>query len=111
MDVLIIGAGVSGLTSGVQLLEHGHRVIIWAKAIPGSNPTGEPPAVTSEVAAAVWYPYKAYPQDRVNYWGAVTYDMLQQLSALGSSSEHGIVMSEVLEVFPIRQPIPGGFRQ
>ncbi len=31
MDILVIGCGVSGLTSGLRLLEAGHSVTIWAK--------------------------------------------------------------------------------
>src|SRR5262249_38063986 len=51
MDILVIGCGVSGLTCGVRLLEAGHRVTIWARDLP--------PNTTSNVAAAVWEPYRA----------------------------------------------------
>jgi D-amino-acid oxidase len=63
MDILVIGCGVSGLTSGLRLLEAGHSVTIWAKELP--------PHTTSNIAAAIWFPYKAYPVDRVTGWGRV----------------------------------------
>jgi|SRR5579871_764853 D-amino-acid oxidase len=104
MDILVIGCGVSGLTTGIRLLEAGHRVTIWARDMPGSRPLPQPPAVTSEVAAAVWYPYKAYPQERVNAWGAAAYRVFRELAAQGSPEEHGVVMREVVEALP--QPAP-----
>jgi D-amino-acid oxidase len=101
MDILVIGCGVSGLTTGIRLLEKGHQVMIWTREVPGSlRFPNQPPAITSEVAAAVWYPYKAYPQDRVNAWGATTYTVFADLAAKEPSEMHGVVMSEVLEVFP-----------
>lgn len=73
MDVLVIGCGVSGLTTGLDLLEAGHRVTIWARDLP--------PNTTSNIAAAVWYPYKAYSVNRVTAWGAAAYQKFQALSA------------------------------
>ena len=32
------------------------------------------------VAAALWYPYRALPQDRVTAWGATTYAALAELA-------------------------------
>jgi D-amino-acid oxidase len=58
------------------------------------------------VAAAVWYPYKAYPQDKVNAWGASTYAIFRDLAAADSPLDHGIVMSEILEVLPEQTPDP-----
>src|SRR5215831_3777894 len=100
MDILVIGRGVSGLTTGIRLLENGHQVTIWTREVPGSLRFDQSPAVTSEVAAAVWYPYKAYPQDRVNAWGAITYAVFADLAAKEPPEVHGVVMSEVLEAFP-----------
>jgi D-amino-acid oxidase len=95
MEVLIIGAGVSGLTTGLALLRGGHQVRIWAAALP--------PATTSNVAAAVWYPYKAYPVERVTAWGAQTY---REFVAMAANPEAGVRMSDVLEMLPTATPDP-----
>ena len=107
MDILLIGCGVSGLSTGIRLLEAGYSVTIWAKALPGNTmEPGPSPAVTSEVAAAVWYPYKAYPQDKVNAWGATAYAAFREIASAGSPLEHGVMMSEILEVLPEPAPDP-----
>jgi D-amino-acid oxidase len=93
MDVLIIGSGVSGLSTGIRLLEAGHRVRILAR-----DPAL---ATTSSVAAAVWYPYKAYPEELVLGWSAATYLELERLSA---RPETGIMRRAGIELF--REPAP-----
>ena len=55
--VTVVGAGVVGLTCAVRLLEDGHRVDVLARDLPLET--------TSAVAAAVWYPYLAFPRERV----------------------------------------------
>src|SRR5258706_5926343 len=97
MEILVLGAGVSGLTTGLRLLEEGHSVRVWAKALP--------PATTSNVAAAVWYPYKAYPEDKVAVWGAVAYQAFERLAHMAGS---GVLLSEVLELLPSAIPHPWG---
>ncbi len=90
MDILIVGCGVSGLTTGVRLLEAGHRVAIVARELP--------PHTTSNAAAAIWEPFEAYPADRVAAWGAVAY---RQFLALASEPRAGIIVADdVLEVLP-----------
>src|SRR5258707_2935427 len=95
MEILVLGAGVSGLTTGLRLLEEGHSVRVWAKALP--------PATTSNVAAAVWYPYKAYPEDKVAVWGAVAYQAFERLAGVAGS---GVLLSEVLELLPSARSDP-----
>ena len=56
----MVGAGVTGLTCAVRLAQAGHRVDVLARDFPLET--------TSVVAAALWYPYKALPQDRVTAW-------------------------------------------
>lgn len=70
--VIVVGAGVVGLTCAVRLLEAGHRVDVVARDLPLET--------TSAVAAALWYPYRAAPHDRVTAWAATTYDVLAGLA-------------------------------
>src|SRR5258705_6283266 len=95
MEILVLGAGVSGLTTGLRLLEEGHSVRVWAKALP--------PATTSNVAAAVWYPYKAYPEDKVAVWGAVAYQAFERLAGVAGS---GVLLSEAVELLPSAKADP-----
>ena len=43
-NILVLGAGVSGLSCGILLLKEGYDVHIWAKDLP--------PNTTSDIAAA-----------------------------------------------------------
>ncbi len=89
MDILVIGCGVSGLTSGLRLLEAGYSVTIWAKELP--------PHTTSNIAAAIWFPYKAYPVDRVTGWGKIAFETFKSLQGVEGS---GIFMANVFEFKP-----------
>ena len=82
MEIVIIGCGVIGLTSGIVLQEAGYRVRIITRDLPEQT--------TSSVAAAIWYPYKAYPVERVLAWGRhsfQTYQSLLQIPEAGISLE------------------------
>jgi hypothetical protein len=70
--VVVVGAGVVGLTCAVRLAEAGHEAHVLARDLP--------PETTSAVAAALWYPYRALPQDRVTAWSARTYQVLTELA-------------------------------
>ncbi len=89
MDSIVIGCGVSGLTCGIRLLEAGRSVQIWARALP--------PNTTSNVAAAVWYPYKAYPEELVGRWAAAAY---AEFTRLAEQPGAGVAMREGSEIFP-----------
>jgi D-amino-acid oxidase len=91
MHVLVLGAGISGLSSAVRLFEAGHTVEIWARDRPRET--------TSAVAAAIWYPYRAAPADKVSRWGAVTFHELVRLAA---NPETGVTLREGFELF--REP-------
>ena len=93
MRVAVVGAGISGLTAALRLSEAGHAVQVVA---------AEPPArTTSAVAAALWYPYRALPQDDVTRWAAVSFRVLQSLAGDPSS---GVRMRTGREL--LRQPAP-----
>lgn len=94
--VIVVGAGVVGLTCAVRLLEAGHRVDVFARDLPLES--------TSAVAAALWYPYRALPQDRVTSWSATTYAVLDAIA--DTDPESGVRMLEGTEVFTRRQGEP-----
>jgi D-amino-acid oxidase len=70
--VIVVGAGVVGLSCAVRLLEGGHRVDVVARDLPLET--------TSAVAAALWYPYRAHPVDRVTAWSRAGYAAFEALS-------------------------------
>jgi D-amino-acid oxidase len=70
--VTVVGAGVVGLTCALLLAEAGHRVRMVARERLVDT--------TSAVAAAVWYPYRAFPLDRVLGWSRVGYDTFAALA-------------------------------
>jgi D-amino-acid oxidase len=88
MDVLLIGCGVSGLSSGVRLLEAGHRVRAWAHQFPQET--------TSAIAAALWAPYEVAPLERVLPWAERT---LREFLKLAEVPGTGVVVRDGLELF------------
>jgi len=95
MQVLVLGAGVIGLTTAIHLRRQGHEVALWAKAIS--------PGTTSDVAAAFWYPYAAYPADAVARWAKQSYGVFAELS---ETAETGIVATSINKYFkgPVEEP-------
>ncbi|OLE21418.1 MAG: amino acid oxidase [Catenulispora sp. 13_1_20CM_3_70_7] len=92
IDALVIGAGVSGLTTAICLAEAGMRVRIW---------TAEPPQATTSVAAgAMWGPYLVEPIDRVRLWSARTLEVLRQLA---EDPETGVHLTSGVEAS--RRPV------
>jgi D-amino-acid oxidase len=59
-EAAVIGAGVIGLTTAVQLAESGWNVQVLAKELPADT--------TSAAAGAMWGPYLVEPRDRVHAW-------------------------------------------
>lgn len=99
--VIVVGAGVVGLTCAVRLLEAGHRVDVVGRDLPLET--------TSAVAAAIWYPYRALPQDRVTAWSRTSYAVFGALGApeeYGGSPASGVRLLEGTEVFAERHAEP-----
>jgi D-amino-acid oxidase len=70
--VVVVGAGVVGLTCALRLAEAGYRVRVVARERLG--------ATTSSAAAAMWFPYRAYPFERVLGWAQASYQEFVRLA-------------------------------
>jgi len=95
-NVAIIGAGVSGLTCGVVLAEHGYRTAIFAKDIGQQT--------TSSVAGAVWFPYHVEPAERVIPLALETYQVLLDLARFPESGVSIIESRQFLRIGEIEIP-------
>ncbi|HTT50632.1 MAG TPA: FAD-dependent oxidoreductase [Streptosporangiaceae bacterium] len=84
-DVLVIGAGVTGLTTAICLAEAGLQVQIMAAELPGRT--------TSAVAGAIWGPHLVEDSDRVTRWCADTLSVLTGLSGAGVRLASGMMAS------------------
>ncbi|MFY1691608.1 FAD-dependent oxidoreductase [Plantactinospora sp. WMMB782] len=67
-DVVVVGAGVVGLTSAVRLAEAGARVTVLT--------ADDPVDTVSRIAAAVWYPTRTSADPRVLGWARRTFEVL-----------------------------------
>jgi D-amino-acid oxidase len=93
--VIVIGAGVVGLSCALRLQQAGHQVDVVARDLPLET--------TSAVAAAIWYPYRAFPVERVTGWSATSYVEYERLS---KDPDSGVRMVEGTEVHRSRMPDP-----
>lgn len=85
----MVGGGVSGLSTGIRMLESGFEVELRARE-PGLS-------ATSGVAAAVWYPYKVGPIEAAAAWSRSSYDVFRDIAADPAS---GVLLRSALELLP-----------
>jgi D-amino-acid oxidase len=92
---LVIGAGVSGLSCAIRLAELGWHVRVLAREVS--------PHTTSDVPAAIWYPYQVGPRERAVRWGI---DSLAVFTSLCADESSGVRMTEYLEAHrtPVARP-------
>ncbi|MCY7373729.1 MAG: FAD-binding oxidoreductase [Spirochaetaceae bacterium] len=90
MRVIVVGAGVVGLTCAVRLAEAGHDTAVLARDLP--------PETTSAVAAALWYPYRAAPREAVTRWSRTAYDEFSRLAT--QCPEAGVRVVPGVELLP-----------
>jgi D-amino-acid oxidase len=95
VKAIVVGAGVVGLTTAVRLREAGIDASVVAR--------DEPLDTTSAVAAALWYPYRALPAERVTAWSAQSYSALASLAEVPGS---GVRMLEGTERLAPDAPDP-----
>ena len=99
-DVLVVGAGVIGLTTAVCLAESGARVLIRAATPPDQT--------TSSVAGAIWGPHLVEESARVDRWGRETLAVLRELAADPAAAIHTLSGVEGARGVPHRAGLPEG---
>jgi len=67
-EAIVVGGGVAGLSTAVRLLEAGFKARIVTRE--------RTPNTTSDIAAAVWYPFRCGPQDRALLWSRRTFRLV-----------------------------------
>lgn len=82
--ILVVGAGVSGLSSAILLSDAGYEVTIWTKDLT--------PETTSSKAAAFWYPYLCNPRDKAITWSKDTYQYLEKYALEDETSGTRYIM-------------------
>jgi len=95
LDVLVVGAGVSGLTTAVCLAEAGLDVAIRADRPPEET--------TSSVAGAIWGPHLCERSERVTRWSRETLAVLTGLAGDAASGVHlasGVEATRTPSEFP-----------
>lgn len=72
-DVLVIGSGVSGLTTALCLAQAGHVVRVRTAAPPEET--------TSRAAGAIWGSTFAGPADKVGHWASASLEAFRELAS------------------------------
>ncbi|HEX2657021.1 MAG TPA: FAD-dependent oxidoreductase [Polyangia bacterium] len=80
-DVVVVGAGIVGLTCAARLQQAGARVAVVT--------ADEPAQTVSAIAAAVWYPSHVVSDQRLLGWARATFD---ELAAQADRGIPGVVM-------------------
>ncbi|TCN38259.1 D-amino-acid oxidase [Kribbella orskensis] len=94
MRVIVVGAGVIGLSCAVRLAESGYDVAVFARDLPLET--------TSAVAAAIWYPFLSAPEDRVAAWSRASYEEFSKLA----ESEPSVRLRQGREYLVDPRPTP-----
>jgi len=102
--VVVVGAGVAGLTTAVVLAEAGASVHVIAEQVPGA---------TSLAAGAMWGPYLVEPKGKVDEWGQRSLEIFRELAedlTSGVRLTSGIEASRTAETPPDWATALPGFR-
>lgn len=86
-NITIIGAGISGMSTAFLLVQKNHRITIYAKAFS--------PNITSNRAAAFWFPYHIRNDRRGIRWCQTSYEYYKKLA---EQEETGISMRQLIKV-------------
>ena len=90
MNIAVVGAGISGLSSAYTLARHGHQVTVMAKDFY--------PSIVSNKAAAFWFPYNIRNDKRAIDWGIKSYTFFEEQSA---NEDTGISMIKIIKAVKV----------
>lgn len=93
--VIVVGAGIIGLTTARELQDAGYDVEIWS-----ADPLH---STCSAVAAAFWYPYVIQPEEAVLDWGIAT---LERFKDMKDDSDAGVTIRKINAIFKKETPDP-----
>lgn len=88
-DVIVIGAGISGLTTALTLQRGGRSVTVVTADLPSRT--------VSMIAAAVWFPTAVGADDRVVDWARRSREEFERLAV--DEPDAGVVLRETLHLF------------
>jgi len=93
VQTIVIGGGVSGLTSAIRLLENGFEVTIVTREHPQET--------TSAVAAAIWSGHGNNPTNQ--RWSRASLHVFNQMAQDEST---GVVIARFRDIYPHTVPAP-----
>lgn len=88
MRVRVVGAGIVGSACALHCADAGHQVELVAAETLDET--------TSAVAAALWYPYRALPQNAVTRWARLGF---AELAAMATDPATGVDMRAGRQIF------------
>lgn len=86
-DVVVVGAGIVGLTSALALLDSGHRVEVWTADDPGDTP--------SAASAGAWSPLPQAPLRSSLSWASRS---LQDFCDIARLPDTGVTLADNLRL-------------
>jgi D-amino-acid oxidase len=95
LEVAVIGGGVIGLTSAIQLIQAGFAVTLFARTLP--------PNTTSDVAAAFWAPSATADNVKARGWALTSLSIFQDLAA---DPESGVAIVDLYSLTDFPTPMP-----
>ncbi len=94
-QIAVIGSGIIGMTTALSLAKAGHQITVISKDKPAQT--------TSAAAAALWFPFKAEPQEKVANWSVRTLAVFKEQLPI---PEAGIVWTDVYELATPETELP-----
>src|ERR1700761_269200 len=87
MHIVVLGAGISGLTSSFVLAQAGHQVTVVS---------ADTARTTSHLAAAVWFPTASGPAEAVAAWSATTFG---RIAGEAAAKVPGVLMRQSMSLY------------